>query len=74
MLSFLGLTGYSRHYIPDYTTLTQPLRELLSEAGNRNMKAPLKWTQEAEEAFTKTKQELGQASHLATPGYTIGSH
>lgn len=26
ILSFLGLTGYSRSYIPNYTMLTQPLR------------------------------------------------
>ncbi|XP_034084287.1 protein NYNRIN-like [Gymnodraco acuticeps] len=69
MLAFLGLTGYSRTYIPDYVDLTQPLRHIIAEAGNRNLKATLEWTTLAEEAFTKTKQALSQAAHLSTPDY-----
>ena len=30
MLAFLGLTGYSRNHIPDYVSLTQPLRDILN--------------------------------------------
>ncbi|XP_038577860.1 uncharacterized protein LOC119905168 [Micropterus salmoides] len=70
MLAFLGLTGYSRNHVPDYVSLTQPLREMLSVAGNRNLTATLDWTQEGEEAFTRTKQALGQAAHLCSPDYT----
>ena len=29
MLSFLGLTGYSRNYVPDYSGLTKPLRDMV---------------------------------------------
>lgn len=31
MLSFLGLTGYSRHYITDYVGCTRPLRDLVKQ-------------------------------------------
>ncbi|KAI4888718.1 hypothetical protein NFI96_003920 [Prochilodus magdalenae] len=31
MLSFLGLTGYSRNYIPNYSGLTKPLRDMVKE-------------------------------------------
>ncbi|CAJ1066419.1 LOW QUALITY PROTEIN: uncharacterized protein LOC113137770%2C partial [Xyrichtys novacula] len=33
MLSFLGLVGYSRQYIPDFSTLTSPLRAMVTSAG-----------------------------------------
>ena len=29
--SFLGLTGYSERFIPDYARITYPLRELMRE-------------------------------------------
>ncbi|XP_032365890.1 uncharacterized protein LOC116683813 [Etheostoma spectabile] len=74
MLSFLGLTGYSRSHIPDYTNRTAPLRSLLAEAGNRNLTAPLPWTAEAEAAFTDLKQALAQAAALMAPDYTSPFH
>lgn len=70
MLSFLGLTGYSRNYIPDYTSLTTPLRDMIREHGMRNLTAQLNWTAQAEEAFIKLKQSLATASELAIPDYT----
>ncbi|XP_029298122.1 uncharacterized protein LOC115015101 [Cottoperca gobio] len=74
MLAFLGLTGYSRTHVPEYVNLTQPLRDMLAEAGNRNLTAELIWTIEGEEAFTKTKQALGQAAHLCSPDYNADFH
>ncbi|XP_073346961.1 protein NYNRIN-like [Pagrus major] len=74
MLAFLGLTGYSRNYVPNYVGLTQPLRDMVSAAGNRNLTAALIWTQEAEEAFTNTKQALSTATALASPDYTAPFH
>ena len=71
MLSFLGLTGYSRHYVPDYTGMTKPLRELVKEHGMCNLSATLNWTQEAEEMFIKIKQALSAAAELAIPDYTL---
>ncbi|XP_062270837.1 uncharacterized protein LOC133976604 [Scomber scombrus] len=69
MLSFLGLTGYSRNYIANYTGLTTPLRALVKEKGMRNLGATLEWTQAAEEAFIAIKQALATAAELAIPDY-----
>jgi len=44
MLSFLGLTGYSRSHVPNYTGLTTPLRDIVKVAGPRNLTAQLQWT------------------------------
>nr|XP_046167153.1 uncharacterized protein LOC124003133 [Oncorhynchus gorbuscha] len=69
MLSFLGLTGYSRTHIPDYTTRTEPLREIVREAGPRNLHAPLIWTPQATDAFGLLKTELSVAAALTAPDY-----
>nr|XP_054592919.1 uncharacterized protein LOC129159744 [Nothobranchius furzeri] len=69
MLSFLGLTGYSRHFIPNYVGLTAPLRALIAPFGMRQLTARLDWTIPAEEAFIKLKQQLSTASDLATADY-----
>nr|XP_040060401.1 uncharacterized protein LOC120835481 isoform X2 [Gasterosteus aculeatus aculeatus] len=74
MLGFLGLTGYSRNYVPDYVNLTQPLRNMLAKVGNRNLKAELIWTVEGEEAFIQTKQSLAHAAALASPDYESDFH
>ncbi|KAK1803311.1 hypothetical protein P4O66_004093 [Electrophorus voltai] len=50
MLSFLGLTGYSRNYAPNYVGLTQPIRRLVTEQGMRNLTNPLNWTADVEKA------------------------
>ncbi|XP_059183504.1 endogenous retrovirus group K member 18 Pol protein [Centropristis striata] len=70
-MSFLGLTGYSRTYIANYTGLTRPLRDLVKEKGMRNLSAVLDWTQEAEEAFITLKQALSAATDLAIPDYSL---
>ncbi len=69
MFSFLGLTGYSRNYIPNYTGLTEHLRALVKEAGIRDLTAHLQWTMEADGAFIMLKQSLAAAAHLAIPNY-----
>ena len=74
MLAFLGLTGYSRTYIPDYTGETTILRQLITKAGHRNLKALLEWTLEADEAFTRLKQSLYSATALAAPDYKEPFH
>lgn len=70
MLSFLGLTGYSRHYVPDYGELTAPLRAMVTEAGMRNTSAPIVWTLKAEEAFIALKRSLSSAVDLQRPDYS----
>ncbi|XP_030579610.1 uncharacterized protein LOC115776172 [Archocentrus centrarchus] len=71
MLSFLGLAGFSRSYVPDFGNLTNHLREMVREKGMRNLTAPLQWTVSAEEAFTKLKQSLTGAADLASPDYAL---
>ncbi|CAB1327374.1 unnamed protein product, partial [Coregonus sp. 'balchen'] len=53
-----GLTGYSRTHIPDYTSRTEPLREIVREAGPRNLHSSLTWTPEASTAFALLKTDL----------------
>ncbi|MGL5117874.1 MAG: reverse transcriptase domain-containing protein, partial [Plesiomonas shigelloides] len=55
MLSFLGLTGFSRNYIPMYVAVTSPLRSMVREQGMRNLTGQLTWTPEAEQAFIDLK-------------------
>ena len=71
MLSFLGLTGYSRNYIANYTGLAKPLRDLVNSKGMRNLNASLEWTQVAEEVFIALKQALATAAELAIPDYSL---
>ena len=47
--SFLGLTNYCSRYIPNYSTITQPLRELTKS------NATFKWNEAEETAFQKLK-------------------
>ncbi|XP_029384988.1 uncharacterized protein LOC115060953 isoform X1 [Echeneis naucrates] len=70
MLSFLGLTGYSRQYVPNYTRLTQPLRACIREQGMRNLNSDVVWSQEVEQSFIALKQTLATAADLATPDYS----
>ncbi|CAL9704929.1 unnamed protein product [Knipowitschia caucasica] len=74
MLSFLGLCNYSREYVPGYTELTTPLRELIKPHGMHNPTAELLWTSSAEEAFIKTKQAICVACSLCAPDYSIPFH
>ncbi len=72
MLSFLGLTGFSRNYIPMYVALTTPLRQLVKEPGVKNLQAELTWTPEAEQAFIALKKEMAHAAHLNCADYSLG--
>ncbi|XP_036816756.1 uncharacterized protein LOC110528531 [Oncorhynchus mykiss] len=74
MLSFLGLTGYSRTHIPDFTGRTEPLREMVREAGSRNLHSPLVWTPEASLAFSLLKTDLSVAAALTAPDYKNKFH
>ncbi|XP_064833110.1 uncharacterized protein LOC135547780 [Oncorhynchus masou masou] len=74
MLSFLGLTGYSRTHIPDFTSRTEPMREIVRVAGPRNLHAPLTWMPDASKAFTLLKTDLSVAAALISPDYNIKFH
>ena len=53
--SFLGMANYSRVYIPDFATLTAPLRELTKKD------VRYEWTQIHQNAFEKLKNTMATA-------------
>ena len=50
--SFLGMANFSCHFIPNYSNLTYPLRELTK----KNVK--FEWTAESQKAFDNIKEQL----------------
>ena len=78
--SFLGLVNYYRKFIPDMSTLVNPLNRLLAHD------VPWGWTQDCQEAFQKLKEALLNSPLLAhydpnqpvrlavdTPSYGLGA-
>ncbi|XP_047475992.1 uncharacterized protein LOC125029857 [Penaeus chinensis] len=61
--SFLGLTGYYRHYIPDYATIAAPLYELIKKSQPNNVR----WEICHEDAFNKLKEALSTRPILKLP-------
>ena len=57
--SFLGLVGYNSRFIPDYSTLTHPLRKLTKKGVTYD------WKQEQDKAFKRLKKRLANASGLS---------
>ena len=56
--SFLGLVTYSSRYIPDFSTVSEPLRRLLKS------NEPFIWGDEQQESFDKLKSLLADADTL----------
>lgn len=69
MMSFLGLTGYCRSWIPNYAEIVGPLQKLMYNE-DLKMSSTLKWTPEAEQAFCTVKQALVSSTTLALPDYS----
>jgi transposase InsO family protein len=61
--SFLGLMGYYRTFIKDFTVLAAPLRELEVESQT------FPWTSKEQEAFDKLKGALSEAVLKAHPDF-----
>jgi hypothetical protein len=59
--SFLGLAGYYRRFIPDYSRIAKPMTELLKKGVKYN------WSQKCEDAFHTLRQHLTTAPVLAQP-------
>ena len=57
--SFLGMANYNCKYIPDYATISAPLRELTKK------NAHFQWKAEHEEAFQKMKNALTSVPVMA---------
>ena len=58
---FLGLTGYYRRFVPDYSTVAQPLVRLLGKD------CKFKWTDACQDAFMALHSLLIKAPVLAFP-------
>src|SRR5262249_31337194 len=67
--SFLGLVGYYRHFVQDYSRLAAPLTRLTQ----KNVK--FQWTEDCESSFQRLKECLTSAPILTLPsgtgGYTV---
>jgi hypothetical protein len=59
--SFLGLAGYYRRFIPDFSRIAKPITELLKK------EAKFVWGQKCEDAFHALRQHLTTTQVLAQP-------
>lgn len=64
--SFLGLVGWYRRFIPNFSTIAAPLTDLTSKAA-RN---PVQWTEECERAFNTLKICLCSSPVLQSADFT----
>lgn len=62
---FIGMSGWYRRFIRDYSTTISPITNLLKK---KNL--PFKWTPEADEAFQNIKQALVEPPILAPPEFS----
>ncbi|CAF3796274.1 unnamed protein product [Rotaria sp. Silwood1] len=65
--SFLGLTGYYRRFIKDYSKIAEPLIKQLRQLKERNYH--LNWTPECTTAFKILKSKLVNAPIMNTPNF-----
>jgi hypothetical protein len=66
---FLDHTGYYRHFIHGYATITMPLTELL-----RKTETPHVWTSTCSHAFNALKRKLVTALILVPPNWDKDFH
>jgi hypothetical protein len=59
--SFLGLAGYYRRFIPDFSRIAKPMTELLKKG------VKFVWSEECEKAFHALRQHLNTAPVLVQP-------
>jgi hypothetical protein len=62
--SFLGLAGYYRRFIPNFSKIAKPITELLKK-GNKYV-----WSEACDEAFKHLKKLLTTSPVLAQPDTT----
>ena len=66
MRASFGLAGYYRCFISNFSALAAPL----SDFTRKEVKEPLPWTPDHQEAFKGLKQQLTRESVLLTPDFT----
>lgn len=67
----LGLVGWYRRFIKDFSTISTPINNLLH---GRKKGQPITWTPEADEAFQEIKRLLSTAPVLASPDFSKTFH
>ncbi len=64
---FLGLAGYYRRFIPDYSELTSPLTDLTK----KEVPDTVPWTERCQQAFTQVKAALCGGPLLHSPDFSL---
>jgi hypothetical protein len=62
--SFLGLAGYYRRFIPDFSKIAKPMTDLLKKG------VKFQWTDRCQSAFQQLRQLLTSAPVLAQPDHS----
>ncbi|GFX87985.1 retrovirus-related Pol polyprotein from transposon 17.6 [Trichonephila clavipes] len=65
--AFLGLSGYYRRYIPEFSVIAAPLTDLLK---GRNRKSTVDWNSSCQNAFEELKTRLSKNLVLYSPDFT----
>ncbi|GFX80609.1 retrovirus-related Pol polyprotein from transposon 297 [Trichonephila clavipes] len=65
--AFLGLSGYYRRYIPEFSVIAAPLTVLLK---GRNRKSTVDWNSSCQNAFEELKTRLSKNPVLYSPDFT----
>lgn len=63
----IGLTGWYRRFIPDYSTITSPITDLLKVPKGKQSK--VEWSEKASQALEKIKNRLTSSPILANPDF-----
>ncbi len=64
---FLGLAGYYRRFIPDYSELTSPLTDLTK----KEVPDTVQWTEQCQQTFTQVKAALCGGPLLHSPDFSL---
>ncbi len=67
MRQFLGLAGYYRRFIPDYSELTSPLTDLTK----KEVPDTVPWTERCQQVFTQVKAALCGGLLLHSPDFSL---
>ncbi|GBO10047.1 Retrovirus-related Pol polyprotein from transposon gypsy, partial [Araneus ventricosus] len=65
--AFLGLAGYYRRYIPEFSVITAPLTDLLK---GKIRKSTVDWNETCQKAFDELKDKLKENPVLYSPDFT----